>query len=122
MSFGLENLGVPQNVIRRRVGEMASYFGIQDWFRKKTDELSGGQKQLLNLASVMVMQPKVLILDEPKNNQDAESMKHMREVLRGLAKEGVTMIIATHMLEDVQMLCNVTYSINNGILKKEDSE
>ena len=61
LSFGLENLGVPQNVIRRRVGEMASYFGRQDWIRKETDELSGGQKRLLNLASVMVMQPKVLI-------------------------------------------------------------
>ncbi|MDY3863581.1 MAG: ABC transporter ATP-binding protein, partial [Eubacteriales bacterium] len=63
LAFGLENMGLPTGVIRRRVGEMANYFGIQDWFRKKTDELSGGQKQLLNLAAVMVMQPRVLILD-----------------------------------------------------------
>ena len=61
LAFGLENMGVPTPVIRRRVAEMACFFGIDDWFRKKTTELSGGQKQLLNLAAVMVMQPKLLI-------------------------------------------------------------
>ncbi|MEG0457954.1 MAG: ABC transporter ATP-binding protein, partial [Oscillospiraceae bacterium] len=70
LAFGLENLGVENNVIRRKVGEMASYFGIESWFRKNTDELSGGEKQLLNLASIMVMQPNLLILDEPTSQLD----------------------------------------------------
>ena len=65
LAFGLESLGIDQKTIRLRVAEMASYFGIQGWFHKNVTELSGGQKQLLNLASIMAMQPTALILDEP---------------------------------------------------------
>ena len=70
LAFGLESLGYDTPTIRRRVAEMASFFGIQTWFYKPVTELSGGQKQLLNLASVMVLQPKVLILDEPTSQLD----------------------------------------------------
>ncbi|MFP3813383.1 ATP-binding cassette domain-containing protein, partial [Bacillus sp. SIMBA_005] len=65
LAFGLESLGVDSPIIRRKVAEMANFFGIEKWFHQKTTELSGGQKQLLNLASIMVMQPKLLLLDEP---------------------------------------------------------
>lgn len=68
LAFGLESLGCDTPSIRRRVAEMASFFGIQDWFHRKVDELSGGQKQLLALASVMVLQPRLLILDEPTSS------------------------------------------------------
>ena len=70
LAFGLESLGLETGAIRRRVAEMASYFGIQNWFYKNVTELSGGQKQLLNLASIMVMQPELLILDEPTSQLD----------------------------------------------------
>ena len=69
LAFGLESLGYDQATIRLRVAEMASYFGIQGWFHKDVTELSGGQKQLLNLASIMAMQPDVLILDEPTQSR-----------------------------------------------------
>ena len=70
LAFGLESLGTDQKTMRLRVAEMASYFGIQSWFHKDVANLSGGQKQLLNLASIMAMQPEVLILDEPTSQLD----------------------------------------------------
>ena len=70
LAFGLESLGYKSAEIRIRVAEMASYFGIQDWFYKNVAELSGGQKQLLNLASIMAMHPDILILDEPTSQLD----------------------------------------------------
>lgn len=68
LAFGLESLGLDNLTIKRRVAEMASFFGIQTWFRKNVSELSGGQKQLLNLASIMAMKPKLLVLDEPTSS------------------------------------------------------
>ena len=70
LAFGLESLGVDRSTMRLRVAEMASYFGIADWFDRDVAELSGGQKQLLNLASIMAMHPQVLILDEPTSQLD----------------------------------------------------
>ena len=102
LAFGLENLGVPTQIIRSRVAEMANYFGIHTWFRKKTAELSGGQKQLLNLASVMLMQPKLLILDEPSSQLDPIAAREFLKNVRKLNLElGTTIIITEHNLEDV---------------------
>lgn len=102
LAFGLESLGYDTQVIRRRVAEMASYFGIGEWFRKKTAELSGGQKQLLNLASVMVMQPKLLLLDEPTAQLDPIAAENFVATLRKLNRElGLTIIMAEHRMEEV---------------------
>ena len=70
LAFGLESLGHDTPTIRRRVAEVAAFFGIENWFYKNVTELSGGQKQLLSLASVMCMNPEVLILDEPTAQLD----------------------------------------------------
>ena len=115
LAFGLENMGVPTDVIRRRVGEMASYFGIEDWFRGKTDELSGGQKQLLNLAAVMVMQPEILILDEPTSQLDPIAAADFIATLQKLNRElGLTVILVEHRLEEVFPIADKVLVMENG--------
>ena len=102
LAFGLENLGLPSEVIRRRVAEMSAFFGIEDWYHSKTYELSGGQKQLLNLASALVMNPRLLLLDEPTAQLDPIAAAEFRNVLRRVCSDlGVTILMAEHRLEDV---------------------
>ena len=102
LAFGLESLGCDQRTMRLRVAEMASYFGIQDWFRRDVAELSGGQKQLLNLASIMAMQPEVLILDEPTSQLDPIAAADFLATVRKINRElGTTILITEHRLEDI---------------------
>ncbi|MBO4818795.1 MAG: ATP-binding cassette domain-containing protein [Firmicutes bacterium] len=102
LAFGLESLGYDQATIRLRVAEMASYFGIQGWFHKDVKDLSGGQKQLLNLASIMAMQPDVLILDEPTSQLDPIAAADFLNTVRKINLElRTTVIITEHRLEDV---------------------
>ena len=116
LAFGAESLGMKQNEIRIRVSEMASFFGIQNWFYKDVSELSGGQKQMLNLASVMVMQPSVLILDEPASQLDPISAGEFVNTLKKINRElGTTIILAEHRLEEV-------YSIADRIVVMDDGK
>ena len=102
LAFGLESLGTEQTTMRARVAEMACYFGIADWFHKDVATLSGGQKQLLNLASIMAMQPEVLILDEPTSQLDPIAASDFLNTVRKINIElGTTVIITEHRLEDI---------------------
>ncbi|SFH82754.1 energy-coupling factor transport system ATP-binding protein [Tindallia magadiensis] len=102
LAFGLESLGEKQEVIRLRVAEMASFFGIEGWFHRSVHHLSGGQKQLLNLAAVMVMQPEVLILDEPTAQLDPIAAVEFLETVQKINRElGVTVLLSEHRLEEV---------------------
>ncbi len=122
LAFGLENLGVPSDVIRRRVGEMASYFGIQSWFRKSTDELSGGQKQILNLTSIMVMQPQILILDEPTAQLDPIAASDFISVLTKLNRElGVTVLITEQRLGEVLTVSDRVLVMDEGRILMDDT-
>ena len=115
LAFGLENLGVPKNDIARRVAEMASFFGIGPWYGKNTAELSGGQKQLLNLAAVLVMQPKLLVLDEPTAQLDPIAAADFIATLKRLNQElGLTIIMAEHRLEDVIPVCSRLIVMDSG--------
>lgn len=114
--FGLESLSMPKEEIRIRAAETASFFGIQTWFHKNVSELSGGQKQLLNLASVMIMQPDVLILDEPTSSLDPIAAHDFLETVSKINREtGITVILAEHNLNDA-------FPISDRIIVMEDGK
>ena len=115
LAFGLENMGIPTPAIRRRVAEMACFVGIDDWFRKKTTELSGGQKQLLNLASIMAMQPRLLILDEPTSQLDPIAASDFINTLVKINKElGLTILMTEHRLEEVFPAADRVFIMDQG--------
>ncbi len=115
LAFGLENLGIANDEIRARVAETSAFFGISDWFYKNTDTLSGGQKQLLNLAAVMVMQPSVLILDEPTSRLDPISAKKFLQAVSDLNKElGTTVILTEHRLDEALAMSDVCFAMEDG--------
>lgn len=115
LAFGLESLGYDSDYIRLRVGEMANYFGITSIFRKKTTELSGGQKQLMNLASVMAMSPDVIILDEPTSQLDPITANDFITTLKKINDElGLTVIIIEHRLQEVFPIADKVAVMEDG--------
>ena len=117
LAFGLENLGVPNADIRRRVAEMSEYFGITGWYDKNTEELSGGQKQLLNLASIMVMRPEVLLLDEPTAQLDPLAKKKFIDTVLELNKDfGITIMCVEHNLADIYYKADKVLVLEDGKL------
>ena len=117
LAFGLESLGYDTPTIRRRVAEMASFFGIEEWFYKNVAELSGGQKQLLNLASIMAMQPSVLILDEPTSQLDPIAASEFLATVGRINRElGITVLLTEHRLEEVFPLATRVAVMDEGRL------
>ena len=115
LAFGLESLGYKNDIIRRRVAETASFFGIQNWFDKNVSELSGGQKQILNLASIMAMQPQVLILDEPTSQLDPIAASNFLSCIKRINSElSVTIIITEHRLDEILPASSRVLVMENG--------
>ncbi len=117
LAFGLENLGVDAGTIGLRVAEMASFFGIQSWYHKDVSELSGGQKQLLNLASIMAMQPEILVLDEPTGQLDPIAASDFLNTLKKINRElGTTVLITEHRAEDIFPVADRVLVMEHGRL------
>lgn len=117
LAFGLESLGYDNATIRLRVAEMASYFGIQKWFYKNVSELSGGQKQLLNLASVMAMHPSLLILDEPTSQLDPIAASDFLETVKKINRDiGTTVLLTEHRLQDIIPYADQVFVMDEGTL------
>lgn len=121
LAFGLENLGLPTETIRLRIAEIASFFGIQSWFDKDVSELSGGQKQLLNLAAVMVMQPEILILDEPTSQLDPIAAVDFLDAVKKINNDiGTTVIITEHRLDNVVSMSDRLIVMDSGKILVND--
>ena len=121
LAFGAESLGLPQSVIRSRIAQTALFFGIEQLFDRKTNELSGGQKQMINLASVMVMQPRVLLLDEPVSQLDPIAAAEFIGLLVRINKElGTAIIIAEHNLPALMPVCGRMIVTDKGKIIADD--
>ena len=115
LAFGLESLGMDQKAMRLRVAEMASYFGIQDWFYKDVGQLSGGQTHLLALAGAVSLRPEVLILDEPIAQLDPGHADRIYQVLKELnEKHGKTIIVIEHHTEYIADYCKHVMLMRDG--------
>lgn len=117
LAFGLENAGADRNTISRRIAEICGYFGMEKDYEKDVASLSGGQAQLLNLASVMVCDPKILILDEPTSQLDPIAADDFINILKKLNDElSLTVIIAEHRLERLIPICDKMLVMEKGRL------
>ena len=115
MAFGLENLGVSRDEIRRRVAETSYFFGLEDWLHRDTDTLSGGRKQLLSLAAVLALRPRVLLLDEPTSQLDPVAEKNFLHALFRVNRElGCTVVVATHQPRPMLEYATCAYRIEDG--------
>ncbi len=122
LAFGLESLGIDNTTMRLRIGEAASYFGIQNLIHKDISKLSGGQKQLVNLASIMVMNPDILVLDEPTSQLDPTGAERFLYTIHKINRElGITIIITEHRLEQVFSMTNQVIVMDEGSVIADDS-
>lgn len=119
LSFGLENLGIPTDEIRARIAEMTTFFGLNHLLHENIENLSGGQKQLINLCSLLILKPKLLILDEPTSQLDPIASHDFLTILRRLNEEfAITIIMTEHRIDNVFPLTNKVVFIENGSIKE----
>jgi energy-coupling factor transport system ATP-binding protein len=117
LAFGMENIGLKPDVMRRRAAEIAPIFGMEPWLHRRTSQLSGGQKQLLNLAAVLALQPKLVLLDEPTAQLDPVAAREFLQLLHTLNREqGLTVILSEHRLDEVVTMCDRMLVLDQGEL------
>ena len=114
IAFGLENLGMPYEQMKRTVAEIVNYFDLQKIYHEDTDKLSGGQKQLVNLAAVMAMHPKVLILDEPTRGIDVGTKTEIQKLVVKLANEGMSVVFISSEVEEMLRTCSRMAVLRDG--------
>ncbi len=117
LAFGLECLGVHPPLIAKRVAETVSYFGLEELYNKKNNELSGGEKQLISIAAIMSMRPELILLDEPASQLDPIAARNLYDMLLRLNTElGITVILSEHRIDDVFAIADRVIVMNKGAL------
>ena len=117
LAFGLENLGVEQDEMRRRVAEVAHFFGIEPWFRRSVAELSGGQKQMTTLAGTLAMQPRLLLLDEPTSALDPKNQLEVLETVRSITRQGaLASVLVIHDINLALRFCDRFLLVRDGVV------
>lgn len=115
--FGLENLQFDRQAIRNKIAEVTQYFGITHLLNRETDTLSGGEKQLINLAAVLALDPDILLLDEPTAQLDPIAAKRFIQTLKQLNDEfGITILLVEHRLEEVLPVTDSLVLLSQGEL------
>lgn len=115
IAFGMENLGYSTFDMRKSVAEMVHFFGVEHLLHAKPSELSGGEKQLVNLLAVLLLKPKVLLLDEPTSQLDPLAAKELVTMLERLNKEmGMTIVVVEHRLEELLTVSDKLLLLQNG--------
>ena len=123
LAFGLENLGLPHDAMRRRVAEVAHFFGIEPLMHRATDDLSGGQKQMVCLSGVLAMQPRLLLLDEPTSQLDPVAGKNFAHALFRINRElGITVVVATHAPESMAAYATACFRLEGGRVQEAPLE
>ncbi len=116
VAFGLENLGIPRDEMKSRVDRTLALFGLEQAADQSPFALSGGQQQRLALASIFVMNPPIMILDEPTSQLDPEGTKQVMESIQALVAEGKTIVLIEHKLEWIARLASRVLVLNHGAL------
>jgi energy-coupling factor transport system ATP-binding protein len=124
LAFGLENIGIPREEMKQRVRETMELTGISDLADRSPYSLSGGQQQRVALTSILVMQPKVLVLDEPTSQMDPIGTREVFGVVRTMAERGMTVIIAEHKVEWIAQFADRVVALHEGqiLLEGKPSE
>ena len=116
--FAAENIGVPSKKIREMLHEVSNFVGIEGLLSRNIDELSSGQKQKVAIASSLILQPKVLILDEPTSNLDAQGAKTLVEIIKKIKGRGIAIIISEHRFDVFKEAADRFLYIDRGKLNK----
>lgn len=114
LAFGLENIGVPREEMKSRVQEAMRLTGISDLADRSPYSLSGGQQQRVALTSILVMQPKVLVLDEPTSQMDPIGTREVFGVIRTMAERGMTVILVEHKVEWIAEFADRVIALHEG--------